>query len=889
MSAKRTAVTTGSSSAPPGGAKRQAPDKEMMVCVDDRMWKDQKESEMFDYFGLLLNSDLYDGKGKLPSWTDIRLPGNGVYECRCPAKPGTTGTSTCGAWIATSTRNKGVARHLDDKHPEMHVVRLANPADSRPSDYAQTISVLRSGLPYSPFADPAGPLRRSKVVPRFPSAPTVRRHAQEVVLGAQERIKNYLKDEIVHVTTDFTPTKDKREMAVVNVHCWKKGEEPCTITLGVIEFEGSATAQEVTAMLDKVLDTYGVVSVRRGGTPGALQLGACSDSGANAAKASREMAEPAAVVSDRTMPDFNGWCACVAHSANLLIKDALGHQLVKPLIVSLMGMVKAVRASRATMEAIKAVGIKAPGRFVASRWRSMLGLIEYFLRNAGKLASAHAGLAIPHRDLLALRVVHAVLKPLDIIIAHAQADRAGAPLLLSFRLQKALTAIKTLTGLRVVVLNDAKETEPLLADELGADLLAWKRFLAERFQERFFSLETADFEDVVGEDDASASSDDEESDDEMSDDEMSDEDDADDSTRPSNWPGGGTSGRFRRYNILMNSFVLASYALSPLCSAWEVALAERALEGDDPAGIAKEDAADGMQHLLHIRYMTDRDYMKAVDDFRAGTSASRARTEPRGALALLRTGSSSVRDPVADTRGAVERFRARQDVNDLFSDYLAKFSEPPPDQENPPDQKKDENKVLAYRCPTVGDDIDLVTEWEKLAKSEPPFVGALLRVVLSAPMTSTKCESDFSLLQHLLESRRLRMSRVMLAAYMFCKKASQFVPDSLEARTRQGQLRIDSMLKFKSSVAGPLKPLGGAGRSAETEAAASSSSAGSGPATVGSDSDSDDSSDEEPELARALVTTRSGRTAGTFRTAADVAKRVIVSQVTRGRGSVAAI
>jgi hypothetical protein len=613
------------------------------------------------------------------------------------------------------------------------------------------VAVLESGLPFSPFTNARSPLRESGPVPNFPSAVTFRKIAREIVEVVPANIAETLSTCVVHITVDFTPALDKRELAVINIHFWKYFS-PDVVTLGLVEVEGSMTASAIVDMVSQVLELYGVESTHRVTKMDrkALQLGGCSDSGANAAKATAMLTTPCFSASCAELPDFKGFSPCLAHCANLLIKDALNHEAVLRVVDALKGWVKCIRKSRNAMECIAEQGISPPGRFVSSRWRSFMHLIRYFIKHATKLSHALPDLCMSNADVQVLRVVHALLEPVDLFIARAQADVAGDPFFFPLLLAKILAKMRKLQGFRMLVRDSEDATEPLGLLDLGSHLMVWKEFVQARFEERFFSLETHDFEDIVAEESENEDEDEDEDADKADDAFGSDSD----SDTPPHARAAAGKGRFRRFNVLMNSFTLAAYGCSPLRNAWNVILAEGALEGENATGIAGEENVDGIAHLLQVRYLSDFSWSTAVDN-PSSPAAIASAGNGSGAVALLQQQQGSVRrlDPMRAARSCVEEFTASSDLGDLFIRFLS--------------TPESEQTLEAQRR--------FIYEWVGLADKHASWLGKLLRIVLVAPCRSTKCESDFSLVQHILAPRRLRMSRTTLAAYLFCKRARSFV------------------------------------------------------------------------------------------------------------------
>ena len=826
--------------------------KDDFRLVGDRFWKGAKETERYVNLSLMVHKDIFEVK-KAPTVAVYSAPGNGYFVCNLPSQHASS-SPTCGAWIPTSMRNTGIDRHLE-KHG----------LPGSKTGFEMTASILASGMAYTTLVGPE--LRKSGVVvPGVPSPPTIRKYGAQIVQSVPENLRKALRGIPVHISADMTPTLDKRELAAINLHFWKD-DEPEVVLAGVVEVEGSMTSTALVALMNAVMEVYDIKSVSEyGPNPWCLQIGGCSDSGANAAAAMIDFTTPRRTLED--LPSLKGFSPCYAHIGNLAIKDALQRTEVSSIVKHLQALVKSIRASRALMEAIKEQKIPAPGRFVASRWRSFMALLRYFIVNAEQLANAHEGLAIPDADMFTMRVIYAVLEPLDLFIARAQADVAGDPFLLTFKAMRVLAKLKgktlrlptakvTETGSSDDAPKVVLEYEPVQRSTLPTTLQAWWRFVASRTEERFFSLETGDFEDIIQDgDDESAAERDSEAGVDADDDAMEDDEEGDDESQGRERATGIGKGRFRRYNVLMNSYVLAAFAISPLTSAWKVALAEHALEGDNALGLAGEENTDGTLHALHIRYMYDNVWAQAVNN---PASLAGALSGDGGALGLLSSDRSV--SPLDGAKQQIADFRKSTSLVEHFKSFFL---------------------ALAADKVTLQVEKEFLQGWVRLATEHSAWLGKLLRHVLAAPCRSTKCESDFSMVQHILAPRRLRMSRVMIAAYMFCKRARAYVtePEVAAGRTKHGTRDIGDLFRAPRAAPGPIQGGRSAGGGASTTSAASSSGASSSsaqaPERVDSESDDDmaDAAAEEPDLMYATTTTRSGRQVRTLR-AADVARSIV--------------
>jgi len=547
-------------------------------------------------------------------------PGQSYYVCMLEGRAGGSSAS-CGHLIATTTANTGVKRHLEGRHPELLVAKQPNPAtEGKTSNFQAVLAVLESGLPYNQFTVKSGSLR--KLLPAFPSANTFRKYAREMVPITVANIKEALgRVSSIGVTFDFTPLPN-RELAAVNVHLWGR-HGPEVLTLAVQEMEGSLTSDAISTWLKKVADLYGIKLLTTTPTDDpAVLLWAGTDSGSNVVGAGKALVDPYVTYQSSLLPDFFGWSFCVAHGGNLLIHDALSHGFIGPLIETIVGHTKAIRHSRTLREAVVEQGIPTPGRLVTTRWRSLMRLIRYWVQNAAKLEAASDQFAIAPNDLNKLALVFGILEPVDLFIARSQADVAGDAFFIPIRVFGILAVYKKKQGFRKLVV-DSTTTTPMVAADFDTSLSSWLGFVTERFEERFLSTNTADFEVV---DDGESDTDD--------DDECDDDDDVDEVDDGDNVEWRGPRARFKHQCLLMHSAVLAAFGLSPLGSAWGAGVAEGALTSEDARQLVDDANVDGVKQALLIRFMTDSDWRRAV---RGGARAGGAggATPAAGILGML--------------------------------------------------------------------------------------------------------------------------------------------------------------------------------------------------------------------------------------------------------------
>jgi len=814
-------------------------DKSDFRLVAREHWADARESEIYNYFALMVHKSIYK-EDKVPIRAQYEASGMGYYVCCLEAPAGSSETHICGVWVACSSRNRGVERHLE-KHPNLTVTKQRNPAAGKLSNFQQVVAVMESGLAFSPFCDPDGPLRKSGLVPNFVSAPTVRKYAVSIIQGAVVNIAEALDGLVVGVSFDFTPLPHM-EVAAVNVHFYGAAG-PATVTLAVQSMTGSLTSIELEKWLRRAFEVYGIESIAHTHVPlHALQLWVCTDSGANVARTARMLTEVRALAQHSEFEDLWTWSFCLVHGANLAIQDALKHGAVVQLVEKVFSALASTRSSRDIRERILEQGISAPGRIVRTRWRTALKLIEYVVTNADKLAAADDELVFNQAEVSMLACIHGLLEPLDSFIVRGQADVAGDAFFLPLNLIGMLAKMKTCEGLKKPCANSS-EKAPLLSADFGAVLGPWREFVLAIVEERFFSFETEHFDDIEPE---------------------TDDDGGDDGATSAERLSGM---RFKRGNVLMHSAVRAIYALTPIASVWSHAVEERALSGDNAVAMAEEDKRKAIGIVLQLRYACDRDWRDAVDS-RSSSPVAAASSGAGNTLLQRLSQVASPRTSVVDDAAAdLRRFAESPAVRAALLEYIGI-----PEAERP-----------------LAADKALLHKWVEAADKQAVWLGKLLRTIIVAPLRSTKCESDFSILQHLQAPRRQRMSMKVLAAYMLCKRARSFVtePPTTQARTTEGTLDILSYAAPRapaSRVAAP-RVVTSDVRAAAPSPQSTVDTPSAAPIEVLSDSDKevDAEPEEEADLKRVEVVTRSGRRARTF-AAATVVQRIMPSGRRRGAG-----
>ena len=820
---------------PPASKKRRSSasaDASEFVIVPFPQWGERRESAVYEHYSLFVHKSIAV-EGRAPTTSSYQKPGMGFYLCRAEG-----GAGVCGERVAASRRNEGVNGHLVTAHPELHakLTKLPNPAAAKQSTHTKVVSVLQSALPFSPFSDPHNPIRA--LVPDFPSPKTFRAYCARIVESGVASIKEAINDIPTGITFDFTPLPN-RELAGVNVHFWPKDGEYETVMLGIQELQGSLTSDAIKDWLGDVLALYGTraLSAHRR-EAGARVLWIATDAGANVAKAAKEMCEPATrLLPSRvsSLVDFKGNALCVVHAMSLVVRSAVLASPLGPIVAKLMAMVKAVRHSRPLKEAIMTQQIKVPGRVVATRWHSTLPLIKYWVQNARALELAHDELKLSSIEVDTLAVAYGVLEPLDALIVRLQHHDAGDAFFVPLHLLELRHKLVAVQGLRRLV-PDSTQTTELQAGDLDAALSAWKCAILTQITERFFSFETDDFEDVDDDDD----------DDDAAGPTAEEEDDDDEEEETGDSSDVGASRlRIKRQNILMFSATRAAYAVSPLQSVWAYGVVDGALpSNDNTKHLVEEDATDGLKHAVVIRHLTDPEFRAT---FERGAAVASAQPSARAGTVLAqlqqRRAALETTDPVKVMTDALEAFRNAPEMVSLFTAYI----------ELRPEQR------------TRDVDRKLLSDWVELGDKHAPWVGALLRVIFCAPMRSTKCEGDFSIVQHLQSSRRLRMSRVVLAAYMLAKRASKYVVEPSPGVTAE---RTKDITIF-TAPKGARKPLALSAASAPVPASHATTSASAAAATAAAAAEASD--DEEPDL---RVTTRSVRSAKVVR-AMTAARRMV--------------
>ena len=786
--------------------------KEDFVIVSRELWACKKEASYYDKFCLAVRKDIYKPGEALPPWTLLKKSSNSYYICLEQGAANNAAHPACLQWLSCSSENKGLKKHLSSVHKidlDTKPTVAVQSAIKEPSAFDACKQVFKAGLAYTPFANSHGSLRTglTPVVPYFPSPATVRSKSREIVASAVANISELLEMGPFSFTFDSSPNM-LRDFAVINVHVWsEKRKRLVNIPLGLQQLTQSMTSSATKRFVIAVLKCFGCMplsELRRSVASKGVAIFACTDSGSNvqsAAKALVGVDVPGELVCDQ-LPVPQTRVNCIGHTCNLLIRDAFAYGWVARIVQKIMSGIKIIRKSRIFAEELKEAGLQVPGRFVATRWRSLMKLIPFFVQHRERM-SVLGDVGLSLIEAAKIGMVWGVIKTFDDVVLASQEDTPADGFFLFSRVLEALSKLKNRTG--VYLLPDSLDEAPLSEETLNQpEISEWLSFFETRAHDRFLCFDSDDFVDVPEED-------------------MDDEDDAEEyvehavSAAAVNPAAGAplnqqrsNAGRFQKNNYLLHSAVLGLFALSPLKCAYDCLVDAGVVPRDQLA--ESDPTRDGLSHALAVRFLYDKDFAKSVTDPEVTVVSRPESGRPA-------TGFSLFRKLVApDSR------RGSETALEAARDELVGFR----DSENV--------RKLFERIGAVSDKGELtpavkagfVADWLDLARKQASWIGALMEVLVSARMRSTECESDFSFLQHILAQRRQRLSGVVLAAYMFCNRASDFVVEPMEGRvpgTNQLLLSFKGDKKEASSAA------------SSTSTAASSTSTAASSSSVAPDAD----------------------------------------------------
>jgi hypothetical protein len=431
---------------------------------------------------------------------------------------------------------------------------------------------------------------------------------------------------------------------------------------------------------------------------------------------------------------------------NLTIKDALQHKAVAGAYARAVAAVNTVRHSRLLLEELaEHTNGATPPRVVVVRWRTAIPVIDFVVKHQASLEALGGEASVSIEDAKLLGVVRGVLEPLDILLAYAQSDVGGDAFFLFSRACKAIGDVVKELG-RVVMPNTNAFSALSRALVMDVHLEDWWEFVKNRASRRFFSHKTTYFKDAdepgacdyFEADEFPAPEGASESDSELDTVEDPKEDATEDPDEDSD------KGRYRRFNYTTPTAVQAAFGCSPFKSAYQLGVAHKAFKDC----ITDDDVLrNGAHAVLAIRYMIDWEWRSEVDKPGAIASDEAAGQDPMALMLVAFAGTKGTADPIHAALKVVTNFQQKQELMELFKTAPQMVTHHDPDSER-----------------------SFMRSWVDLADREARWLGRVLRLVLSAPLRSTKCESDFSLFQHVLAPRRNRLSRTLLAAFMLVKK-----------------------------------------------------------------------------------------------------------------------
>ena len=261
---------------------------------------------------------------------------------------------------------------------------------------------------------------------------------------------------------------------------------------------------------------------------------------------------------------------------------------------------------------------------------------------------------------------------------------------------------------------------------------------------------------------------------------------------------------------MMDGAVQAGFGLMPahFGSSFSYAV-ESGLLSDDVL-VADDASRDPANALLALRFVIEPKFAEQVRASQglqvptAAAASSQSSAATSGWSAVFRPPAQRT---VAETRGQSALEGAREDVRTFRS-----------------------SRALADLFEELGNaDVDshymrtFVARWAEVAEKCAPWLGRAVRAVAVAPLRSTKAESDFSFLAHVVAPRRQRLNPLSIAAYMFARKCGKYVTEAGAGPTHtNAALSVADNKTLHAFFLGKRRTSGAVARAEEDEISASS-------------------------------------------------------------------
>lgn len=197
----------------------------------------------------------------------------------------------------------------------------------------------------------------------------------------------------------------------------------------------------------------------------------------------------------------------------------------------------------------------------------------------------------------------------------------------------------------------------------------------------------------------------------------------------------------RKENLLRNACVLATFDLLPGADGFSFLVT---------SGIATQNEVRLLSERAHHACL---DFHQRIDPDFSEAPAPKESESKRSKFSILSASSSHAAaeyNPEAAHINDVQAFRSNATVLSLFDTFNT------------------ESECDTWQTKRVA----LCQGWMKGATF--PWIKKVLQIVLSKPLTSVLCESNFKILQTTLSSSRLSMKPEMLRAYLLARTVPQF-------------------------------------------------------------------------------------------------------------------
>jgi len=583
-------------------------------------------------------------------------------------------------------------------------------------------AVLASGYPYYRLTKPGSQLKaimeRSGIATC--SRTTFIKRAEALAASIGEQIFYLTRGVVAHIQIDASPSKLKHDFVETILTYMKEDNEYKRISFGIIQTKGVMSADSYTQFLKAILDAF---EARTAGTSDSLVPCLRSSSGTAELVIASSQSDAGPGASNCFLDRFScqQHVLCTTHGMNRIQYDAIENfPLAKMQLEACRAVVKESRRTKENRSILEDSGITSPPGFRKVRWNTCFKLLEWTFKYCNSNLSALIG----HKDLryLSIKYLLASLKPLSDYVVHSQVFGPGDAYALTWELlQCTARFIDEDKGyFHYPSMTDSGKIEWSYNVEFKAlpfaELSTWEDFSPLR---RYIAGR------LLGR---------------FFDGAFNIQEDIKSSLPPNST---------RKSNLFDNIYVLATFALTPARFSFLKAF-----------GIANDQeheriAAAAAQALLSFHKRLDPDYfIRSMSHDEAGSCTKQIKLDY--AMFGPKNAQNPPVDPIERHYWAVKSFVESSNLASIFQEYHSKAST---------DTMATKRQIFCKAW---------IEEAQNAFKNED-WIAKVLRIVLSKPLTSVLCETNFKIAQAILSSGRLAMKRSMLRAYVLAQTSPELL------------------------------------------------------------------------------------------------------------------